>query len=121
MSNETVRLLGSSLVQVLAVKTENKRTKDGRDYSVTEAECVLFNPDGSVFQAGSIRVPKSLVDAVRPGLLNFHFGFARSFNSAHFEVVPTHITLADSSVSPLAPIGSAPNPGRASAAATAKA
>lgn len=90
---EQQRVLGSALVQILAVRHEDRKTKDGREYTLHEAEAILFNPDGS------IRVPKHLASIVSPGKFNFGFGFARSFNSGYFDVVVTAITPVEASPS----------------------
>lgn len=74
---ETGKQQFTSLLQILTVEAVDTKFMDETTKQPLKrhtARCILLNDDGSVNTVGSMRVPKPLVDKVKPG--TFRAGFA---------------------------------------------
>lgn len=72
----------SSTIQVLKVVNEQRKTREGKDYTVRMAECVLYTDDGEVEVAGPLRLSEELVNGLKPGWYRAGFSMVRSFADA---------------------------------------
>lgn len=55
-----------SLVQILKVNEPRSGTKNGYNWTMQDAECMLLNDDGSVSQVGVLMLPKALTGDAAP-------------------------------------------------------
>lgn len=55
-----------SLIQIIKVNEARSGTKDGRAWSVQDAECILLTDDGQPDQVGVLQLPKSLMGDNEP-------------------------------------------------------
>lgn len=66
----------SSIIQVLLVETTESKTidpKTGSPYVRTAARAILLGDDGQPVTVGRLRVPRALVDQVKPGTFTAAF------------------------------------------------
>lgn len=56
-----------TIIQVLKCNEPRSGTKDGRDWQMQDAECILLNDDGSVGEVGVCTLPKDLIGKTGPG------------------------------------------------------
>ena len=56
-----------TIIQILKVNEARSGTKDGREWKMQDAECILLNDDGSVGEVGVCSLPKNLIGATAPG------------------------------------------------------
>jgi hypothetical protein len=64
-----------SILEILLVTVKSGTAKkSGQPYAISEAHCVLRNPDGSPGAVGVLVVPKSLESVAVPGMFTASFG-----------------------------------------------
>lgn len=56
-----------SIIQILKVNEARTGTKDGRQWEMQDAECILLNDDGTPAQVGVLMLPKDLRGKAQPG------------------------------------------------------
>jgi hypothetical protein len=85
-----------AIIQVLKVNEKRTGTKDGRQWEMQDAECLLLNDDGSVNQVGVLQLPKELrgerapgVPMVQPGTYTGSFALRPDMASRRINAVLT--------------------------------
>lgn len=76
-----------SVIQILKVNDERTGTKDGRQWSMQDAECLLLKDTGEVDQVGVLQIPKELRGKVAPGTYLGSFGLRPNMQSRRIEAV----------------------------------
>lgn len=56
-----------SIIQILKLNDLRTGVKDGRQWEMQDAECLLLTPEGAVDQVGVLRVPKEMRGQAVPG------------------------------------------------------
>ena len=56
-----------TIIQILKLNEPRSGVKDGREWSMQEAECILLNDDGSVGEVAVWNLPKELQGKVNAG------------------------------------------------------
>jgi len=56
-----------TIIQILKLNELRSGNKDGRDWKMQDAECILLNDDGSVGEVGVCSLPKDLIGNVSAG------------------------------------------------------
>lgn len=79
----------SSLVQIIVVNEARSGTKDGRQWSMQDAECILLKDDRTPSQVGVLMIPKDLQGKVTPGLYTASFALRPNMASRRVEAVLT--------------------------------
>ncbi len=84
----------TALIQVIKVNEERTGSKDGRAWSMQDAECLLLNEDGSPSQVGVLMLPKQLrgKDAPGPGTYVGAFALGVSLRDRRVEAMLTGLT-----------------------------
>lgn len=57
-----------SILQILKLNEPRSGTKDGRDWKMQDAECLILTAEGAVDQVGVLNIPKALMGTVQPGI-----------------------------------------------------
>jgi hypothetical protein len=70
----------SALIQILRVNEPRSGVKDGREWKMQDAECVLLDDKGDMLQVGVLMIPKEIHGQVKPG--RFSAGFTLMPNLA---------------------------------------
>lgn len=78
-----------SLLQILKVNDERSGVKDGRSWSMQDAECLLLKESGEVDQVGVLRIPRELRGKVAPGVYLGAFALRADMASRRIEAVLT--------------------------------
>lgn len=82
----------TALLQILKVNEVRSGTKDGRAWSMQDAECLLLKDDGSVDQVGVLMLPKELREKVAPGTYTGTFALRPNVASRRIEAVLTGLS-----------------------------
>lgn len=56
-----------SILRILKINEPRKGVKEGREWSMQDAECLLLNDDGTVAQVGVLQIPKLLQGTLTEG------------------------------------------------------
>lgn len=56
----------TSIIQILKVNEKRDGVKDGRAWSMQDAECVLLGDDGQMEQVGVLSLPKEMMGELAP-------------------------------------------------------
>lgn len=91
-----------SLLQIIKVNQSRSGTKDGRAWKMQDAECILFNEDGTIDAVGVLMIPKDLHDQVTEG--RYEATFALRPNMASRRIEAQIVTLV-----PVGKPGAAPS------------
>ncbi|WP_147476926.1 hypothetical protein [Vandammella animalimorsus] len=86
------RPIGSSLLQIIAVNEIKRGSKEGRDWELQDAECILLNDDGSPSMVGVLMIPKHLRGEVKPGVYSGSFTLRPDLRSRRIEAVLVGLT-----------------------------
>ncbi|MFT4248022.1 MAG: hypothetical protein QM581_08290 [Pseudomonas sp.] len=78
-----------AVVQILKVNDVRTGTKDGRQWEMQDAECVLLSDTGMPEQVGVLMVPKELRGKVTPGVYTGSFALNSSLRDRRIEAVLT--------------------------------
>lgn len=78
-----------SLLQILKVNDPREGVKDGRAWSMQDAECLLLKETGEVDQVGVLRIPRDLRGKVAPGIYLGAFALRADMASRRIEAVLT--------------------------------
>lgn len=57
----------NSYLQILKLNVAREGVKEGRQWRMQDAECIIFDEAGNVDQVGVLMVPKALDGKVQPG------------------------------------------------------
>lgn len=76
-----------SLLQILKLNEARKGNKNGRDWEMQDAECLLLNDDGTIGQVGVLMIPKDLRGKVTAGTFIGSFALRASLTDRRIEAV----------------------------------
>lgn len=84
----------TALIKIIKVNEERTGNKDGRPWSMQDAECLLLNEDGTPAQVGVLMLPKQLrgKDAPTPGDYVGAFALGVSLRDRRVEAMLTGLT-----------------------------
>lgn len=82
----------TSILQVLKVNDPRTGTKDGRQWELHSAECIVLDESGNVDQVGWLRVDKSLVPKVKPGTYMGSFALRPNYKTRQIESLLVDVT-----------------------------
>ena len=83
----------SSVVQVLKVnEPRSGMGKNGKPWTMQEAECILIDGDGQVASVGVLDVPKEMIGTLVPGNYTASFTFAAHYQTRKIESRLTGLT-----------------------------
>lgn len=74
-----------SLLQIIKVNEARSGTKNDRAWKMQDAECILFNEDGSVDAVGVLMLPKDLQEKVQIGTYEATFRLRPNLASRRIE------------------------------------
>ena len=91
---ERCRMQHSSIVQILKVNEsrEGVGARTGKAWKMQEAECILLDSEGAVFQVGVLDVPKDLIGVIVPGTYTATFSLAAHYQTRKIESRLTALT-----------------------------
>lgn len=101
----------NSFLQILKLNdSRSGKTKEGRDWVMQDAECIIFDEAGQVDQVGVLMIPKPLMGLVAPG--TFVGSFALRANTSRegqrrIEAVLTGLQAVKKSGSGFVPVDAA--------------
>ena len=83
----------SSVVQILKVNDSRSGIgKNGKAWTMQEAECILIDGDGQVSQVGVLDVPKDMIGHITPGNYTATFSLAAHYQTRKIESRLTALT-----------------------------
>lgn len=83
----------SSVVQILKVNDSRSGVgKNGKNWTIQEAECILIDADGQVSQVGVLDVPKDMIGNLTPGNYTATFTLAAHYQTRKIESRLTGLT-----------------------------
>ena len=83
----------SSVVQILKVNESRSGVgKNGKNWTMQEAECILLDGDGAVSQVGVLDVPKDMIGLITPGNYTATFSLAAHYQTRKIESRLTALT-----------------------------
>lgn len=84
----------SALIQIVKVNDKRSGTKDGRNWELQDAECLLLNEDQSPSQVGVLSLPKDLRgdNAPKPGIYTGSFALQSGMRDRRIEAILTGLT-----------------------------
>lgn len=83
----------SSVVQILKVNDARSGVgKNGKNWTMQEAECILLDSDGAVSQVGVLDVPKDMIGLIAPGNYTATFSLAAHYQTRKIESRLTALT-----------------------------
>jgi len=62
-----------NLIQILKLNDAREGVKDGREWKMQDAECVIFDQLGNPDQVGVLMIPKDMFGKVQPGVFMAEF------------------------------------------------
>lgn len=76
----------SSVVQILKVNDSRSGVgKNGKNWTMQEAECILIDGDGQVSQVGVLDVPKDMIGTIQPGTYTATFSLVAHYQTRKIE------------------------------------
>lgn len=84
----------TSLIKIIVVNEARSGTKDGRNWSMQDCECILLNDDGSAKSVGVLQLPKEIRERgeVKPGDYSGSFALKPDLRTRRIEAVLTGLT-----------------------------
>lgn len=83
----------SSVVQILKVNDSRSGIgKNGKAWTMQEAECILLDGDGAVSQVGVLDVPKDMIGLITTGNYTATFSLAAHYQTRKIESRLTALT-----------------------------
>ena len=84
-----------SIIEILLVTVKSGTSKKtNQPYSISEAQCILRNEDGSPGAVGVLVVPKTLEEVAKPGMFTAAFGLvAASYGEQQGRIVAQLVGL----------------------------
>ena len=93
-----------SVLQIIKVNQARSGVKNDRAWKMQDAECILFNEDGTVDAVGVLMIPKDLQDKVAEGKYEATFILRPNMASRRIEAqIATLVPLAKPGTAPAAP------------------
>jgi len=98
-----------SYLKVIKVNDPRSGVKDGRPWTINEAECLLLDENGGALSVGVLRIPKDLVGKVVAGdyAASFVLGVDRERKVTAFVEHLAPIKIVDGKVTALPPFKAA--------------
>lgn len=97
----------TSIIQILKVNELRKGTKNGRDWAMQDAECMLLSDTGELEQVGVLQLPKDMLGefAPKPGIYCGAFALRagmqdRKIGSVLTALTPYAVPKSSASVKP---------------------
>lgn len=89
-------MIGSALIQIIKVNDPRSGTKEGRAWSMQDAECLLLDQDGKPSMVGVLSLPKDLMGdkAPQPGVYTGSFALKSGLRDRRIEAVLTSLVPA---------------------------
>lgn len=86
-----------SIINILKVNDSRSgvSAKNGKPYTMQDAECLLMTADGKVDQVGVLQVPRDMIGKLVPGYYTCTFGLQANLASRRIEAVATNFTPFD--------------------------
>lgn len=81
-----------ALIQIFKVNEERSGVKDGRPWSMQDAECALLTDDGVIDRIGVLRVPKDLKGKLSAGIYTASFTLQPNLKSRIIEANVVSLT-----------------------------
>lgn len=66
----------TSIIQILKINEKRTGTKNGRDWAMQDAECMLLADTGEIEQVGVLQLPKDMMGDAAPKLGIYSGSFA---------------------------------------------
>lgn len=84
----------TSIIQILKVNEKRSGNKNGRDWSMQDAECALLNDTGELEQVGVLQLPKDMMGdaAPKPGTYLGAFALRAGMQDRKIAAVLTALT-----------------------------
>ena len=84
----------TSIIKILLVNEPRSGIKDGRPWSMQDAECVLLTPEGEISQVGVLPLPKNMMgeNAPQPGTYVGAFSLMAGMKDRRIGAVITTLT-----------------------------
>lgn len=84
----------TSILQILKVNEKRTGNKNGRDWAMQDAECMLLNDDGSLEQVGVLQLGKEMMGdaAPKPGVYAASFALRAGMQDRKIGAVLTALT-----------------------------
>ena len=104
-------MIGSALIQVIKVNDPRSGVKDGRPWSMQDAECLLLDDAGNPSMVGVLSLPKELMSEsvggqvkhkVLPGVYTGAFALRSGLRDRRIEAVLTSLTAVNKQPAPKA-------------------
>jgi hypothetical protein len=89
-------MIGNALIQIIKTNDPRNGVKDGRPWSMQDAECLLLNDDGTPATVGVLQLPKELMGdrAPKPGVYTGAFALRSGMRDRRIEAVLTSLQPA---------------------------
>lgn len=81
-----------AIVQIIKLNEARSGTKDGRQWEMQDAECILLDDKGQPDQVGVLMVPKELRGKVERGVYTGTFALRASLRDRRIEAILTGLT-----------------------------
>lgn len=81
-----------SIIQIIKVNDVKTGVKDGRNWEMQDAECLLLKEDNTPDQVGVLPIPKDLRGKVVPGVYTGTFALAADLRTRRIEARLTNLT-----------------------------
>lgn len=81
----------TSIIQILKVNEKRTGNKNGRDWAMQDAECMLLTDDGQLDQVGVLQLPKEMMgdNAPKPGIYTGSFALRAGMQDRRISAVLT--------------------------------
>lgn len=89
-------MIGSALIQIIKTNEPRSGVKDGRPWSMQDAECLLLDDNGQPSMVGVLQLPKDLMGdkAPKPGVYTGSFALKSGLRDRRIEAVLTSLVPA---------------------------
>lgn len=89
-------MIGSALIQIIKVNEQRSGVKEGRPWSMQDAECLLLDDNAQPTMVGVLQLPKDLMGdkAPKPGIYTGSFALKSGLRDRRIEAVLTSLVSA---------------------------
>jgi len=100
----------TSIIKIIKVNEPRSGTKDGRAWSMQDAECILLDENGEEQQVGVLQLPKNLMGDNAPsrGIYLGAFALRAGLRDRRIEAMLTALQPYDVPRKPAAPVPAPP-------------
>lgn len=90
----------NALIQIIKVNEARSGTKDGRQWKMQDAECLLLDDNGAPAMVGVLSLPKDLMDdkAPKPGVYTGSFALKSGLRDRRIEAALVSLVPANDRV-----------------------